>query len=853
LIAIFGDSEFVQTKKIDYNNLNERDCLLIGEFVRRHHSRLAHEIAIKGVPTTGSHRLELVGLDGDIKDLAGLVARSHGIPIRSTFPYLKAQYNIIPQHRKVKSPYLMGILRIADYVQVHSERALKSLMGVKELRSPISRQEWRNHFSVNEVTNVHEDPEAYFVDATPADVKTYLKLVSLFSAIQHELDETWATLGEVYGRFGDLAKLGLTIRRIRSNFDANENFSRRVSYIPIQARFDSSGPDLLKLLVGPLYGYKYEVGIRELIQNSVDACRERHDLSSPTKSDNHELKVQVSIQENEDGGGWITVLDNGVGMTLDTVTKYFLIAGASFRNSDLWKEQHVDDVGQTRVMRGGRFGVGALALFLLGDEIKVTTRHFQRPETEGIEFTARIDESALELKRCVLEAGTKIEILVTKKKIIDALRPYIENQGNTNANTEIKLKSWDKVDWFFQDFPKVEYRWKGYEDSNEYRIRGETRISAKFSPSEKTLVPLPGTEIDATKSTLFSWNKVPNCDPYRDVFWRYNESKKYGTGDSAYFTHTEEHITVNGIRVQEISGTVQRWYANATRLATPKQDFGSGPYIMIKRPSLAIFDPAGICPINLQRDEIAFDQMDLDNAIAASVLAIYFRGVTKQARKCQRLDLYHEISDRVARSTEVVYEGKASILFATAQGISLADPHFITSLNISHLFFIKAPETVPQIPLSSLLKKGEAIIFRHSWSGPQNDLSWFRGILAPDAHFEGYAFETGLPRLSQTASVFLLPKEKLDYAQSGKRVTRAILDQITSKKISTSHYAAQTGKNKDADLLIARCKEIIRNLGDNIQVGGWAINSFQPNGEIKSILTENWLKITKGAILVNFE
>lgn len=95
LLAIFGDDEPLITEEIDYDNLSERDCLLIGEFVRRHHTRLAHEIAIKGVPSLSATKLELVGFDMDLKDIAGLVARSHGMSIRNTFSYLKEKYDVV--------------------------------------------------------------------------------------------------------------------------------------------------------------------------------------------------------------------------------------------------------------------------------------------------------------------------------------------------------------------------------------------------------------------------------------------------------------------------------------------------------------------------------------------------------------------------------------------------------------------------------------------------------------------------------------------------------------------------------------------------------------------------------------
>lgn len=250
LMAIFGDSEPIHIDKLDLNNLCERDCLLIGEFVRRHHARLAHEIALRHVPTNNKESpLALVDVEGDMRDLAGLIARSHGLSIRSTFGYIKEKYDLLPQYRRIKTPFLMAVLRIADYVQVQSERALKTLLSVKELRSPISRQEWRNHFAVRDISTDHADPEVLFVNAIPTDVRTYLKLESLFKDIQRELDESWATIGEVYGRHEELRNLGLTIRRIRSNLDDKKKFSKAVRYVPIKAGFDSSGPDLLKLLV----------------------------------------------------------------------------------------------------------------------------------------------------------------------------------------------------------------------------------------------------------------------------------------------------------------------------------------------------------------------------------------------------------------------------------------------------------------------------------------------------------------------------------------------------------------------------------------------------------------------------
>jgi molecular chaperone HtpG len=92
--------------------------------------------------------------------------------------------------------------------------------------------------------------------------------------IQQELDQSWAVLGEVYGRYGCLRDFGLTIRRIRSNLDDEQGFATSVDYVPELMRLMVSKGELLALLLEPLYGQRPEVGIRELVQNAVDAVRE---------------------------------------------------------------------------------------------------------------------------------------------------------------------------------------------------------------------------------------------------------------------------------------------------------------------------------------------------------------------------------------------------------------------------------------------------------------------------------------------------------------------------------------------------------------------------------------------------
>jgi hypothetical protein len=87
LRRLFGDTDPIQEPA--EGAFNDRDRYLIGEFLRRHHPRLAHEIALYGVPGPDHERLGLVGLNHDLADLAGLVARSHGMSLRACLPTWK--------------------------------------------------------------------------------------------------------------------------------------------------------------------------------------------------------------------------------------------------------------------------------------------------------------------------------------------------------------------------------------------------------------------------------------------------------------------------------------------------------------------------------------------------------------------------------------------------------------------------------------------------------------------------------------------------------------------------------------------------------------------------------------------
>jgi hypothetical protein len=416
----------------DWSNMHRR---FAGEFIRRHHARLAHEIALYGFPNAGS-ALGCLTLDDGIEhlaDLAGLVGRSHGMDLRHCVDYLKVKYDNTTQPHRVHAVYLMALLRVADFLQYNPERAPKTRLRVQSLRSPLSNLEWKKHI-------VHvsggDDPETFYVFAEPPDVQTYLGLQSILLGLQRELDHAWAVIGEVYRS----NQFSLTRRRVRSNLSSG-TFRPRAGYLPVHARFETQDAKVLSLLIGPMYEYQPNYGIRELLQNAVDAVRELKAAGGyrgPLVLGGAD--VLVSLRSDA-----LIVCDCGVGMTSDTVINYFLKAGASFRDSPMWSAAFEDESGNAKVLRSGRFGIGALAAFLIGPTIHVTTRHWS--QSRGQRFEANVSTDPIELVLCDCPIGTTVSIPITEEM----------HQKLRRANLASFVLDWPKVKSNGFDSPERPY------------------------------------------------------------------------------------------------------------------------------------------------------------------------------------------------------------------------------------------------------------------------------------------------------------------------------------------------------------------------------------------------------------
>ena len=164
------------------------------------------------------------------------------------------------------------------------------------------------------------------------------------------------------------------------------------------------------LLMGErIYGNK-SLGLRELIQNSLDACRIRQENEKRSLGDDPfepRLRVILDKESNQ-----VIIKDNGVGMSIDIIKNHFLNIGVSYyRSFDfLLKDLSYKPVGN--------YGIGFLSCFMLSDEVIVRTRHYQSRFQYLIQLEKGTEWTSLTEKEDIAFFGT--EVVLNYKQFMTA-------------------------------------------------------------------------------------------------------------------------------------------------------------------------------------------------------------------------------------------------------------------------------------------------------------------------------------------------------------------------------------------------------------------------------------------------
>lgn len=197
---------------------------------------------------------------------------------------------------------------------------------------------------------------------------------------------------------------------------------------------------LLQILAENLYNEK-DVFVRELIQNSHDACWRRH--YRDTSFDFAHARVDILSDLSEEAGR-VIFRDNGEGMTEQNLIDFLSSIGDSGTKAAKQEDSRIKEAI-------GQFGIGFLSGFVVGKEIEVRTRHFTASPDEALLWKSSGEQDYTIEKTNKQNIGTEVTItlkdasvrgVVSEDAIKKTIRHYADllplpiyiNRANAPAN-----------------------------------------------------------------------------------------------------------------------------------------------------------------------------------------------------------------------------------------------------------------------------------------------------------------------------------------------------------------------------------------------------------------------------------
>lgn len=366
-----------------------------------HHGRI--EIYLKNL---GNHYnssiIDIPFLKKIFNDLA-LVCRAHG----ENNNYISNLHTDVQyaDNDIINLQFIAIMLRLGDITHFCFDRAPLEIRTAQIFESEYSFQQW----------SVKENGVNYSINNGTISYMAYCDLPQDYFLLHKYIDQIDIELrnyNKFLYRWDKKYNIGLDLKVNRKNIrNNNENF------LPIHdLKFTIDQNKIIELLIGTqLYKSDYAC-LRELYQNSLDACR---CMQSQLKGLNIESKGEIEfgiISRNKDDR-YLYCLDNGIGMTRDIVESYLLKIGNSYYQSPDFSRQRINWLNSFTPT--SQFGIGLLSCFMIGDAVEIISKslnddyvscYIDGPrEIFYYKKTSKLD------KEKIPSSGTLVKILLNEK------------------------------------------------------------------------------------------------------------------------------------------------------------------------------------------------------------------------------------------------------------------------------------------------------------------------------------------------------------------------------------------------------------------------------------------------------
>lgn len=399
--------EIVELKKsLDFKKLlaeYDKDAdenEILSEYIRRNHvSRSCHYIDIfKSNQSLYKLDFEINGVD--FSHYLKKIILSHELDI-SEMDEERYPVDALICHERVNVLFLALLLRLGDLLDFDKTRVPLCLLEHKKIKNEISLSEWEKHLSVEGVCIT---PETLEFEATCHSAEIHRHVLDFLKYIEIERKDTMECISKMKCADRFLTLVSPVKYRVKSDG----------SYIYEDLEISFDYKKVLSILMGTELYSSPDIFLRELLQNSYDACYTRAAFESRLENDAYFPKVKI-IYDSETH--ILSIEDNGIGMDMNTVRNYILKIGKSYYKS---KEFQSELLNYSPV---SNFGIGILSCFMVSDSIQI----------ESLRFSSAID------------VRQPIDIKLNLNSSFVECIPANRNTTGTKISLAIHEKFWDKL------------------------------------------------------------------------------------------------------------------------------------------------------------------------------------------------------------------------------------------------------------------------------------------------------------------------------------------------------------------------------------------------------------------------
>lgn len=391
-------SKVLEKYKDDKIALQECIRPVHGERAKKHIQEMDEKLFLIPNSTTVSFRDEI-----------GLICMSHNEDFewieKNLMSYLKKG------HYDVNLQYISILLRISDYLDIDEQRAPLYLYRYLQPQE-YSELEWKQHFVIENydkiISNKKTGLKEIIFEGKSQEPSVHRKLLKYFESLNGEIKNA-IRLSETF----EDEKYLLLLKSNIINKIQTQGFS--FSDLKLSLNYNA----VTNLLMGEnIYGDK-KYGLRELIQNSIDACKTMLETSFQMEEFRYTpYQPNISIVLDKDRKQ-VMIIDNGSGMSINILKNYFLNVGVSYYTSDEYLLQG------RKYSPIGHYGIGFLACFMLSDKVEVKTRHYKEQKMNRISFEKDSEYICLTYEKDNRRQGT--EIILDYEQFLSAFDNKIQN------------------------------------------------------------------------------------------------------------------------------------------------------------------------------------------------------------------------------------------------------------------------------------------------------------------------------------------------------------------------------------------------------------------------------------------